>query len=142
MTNIAQILAHELGHSLGLKHDDKYDRDCKCDEAYTHCIMHPVGSANAHHWSECSRTWLETLATNSTIKKCQEAHRNPSIIYPLARSSLTWLWWILIVILTVILIASIFFAAREILKSKVRYRTVPGQSVKYSPIQGDKVSIA
>lgn len=33
--SFASIVAHELGHNLGMNHDD--GRNCKCD--VTHCIM-------------------------------------------------------------------------------------------------------
>lgn len=53
---VAVTLAHELGHNLGMEHDE--DDKCKCPDEK--CIMSSSSSAvHPKHWSACSTDYLE-----------------------------------------------------------------------------------
>ncbi|XP_070621541.1 disintegrin and metalloproteinase domain-containing protein 9 [Erythrolamprus reginae] len=55
----ASIVAHELGHNLGMNHDD--DRNCHC--ATENCIMNS-GASGARNFSACSEEDFEKLTLN------------------------------------------------------------------------------
>lgn len=65
---VAETIAHELGHSLGMREDRK---NCKCIDEQ--CIMSVWRSSNATnaktHWSDCSIHQLNT-ATRKGIHHC------------------------------------------------------------------------
>uniref|UniRef100_A0A8C6X6J2 ADAM metallopeptidase domain 9 n=1 Tax=Naja naja TaxID=35670 RepID=A0A8C6X6J2_NAJNA len=55
----ASIVAHELGHNLGMNHDD--DRNCHCETG--NCIMNS-GASGARNFSACSEEDFEKLTLN------------------------------------------------------------------------------
>ncbi|XP_062995352.1 disintegrin and metalloproteinase domain-containing protein 9 [Elgaria multicarinata webbii] len=55
----ASIVAHELGHNLGMNHDD--ERNCHCGTA--NCIMNS-GASGARNFSSCSEEDFEKLTLN------------------------------------------------------------------------------
>ncbi|KAL7981354.1 hypothetical protein Chor_002250, partial [Crotalus horridus] len=55
----ASIVAHELGHNLGMNHDD--DRNCRCETG--NCIMNS-GASGARNFSTCSEEDFEKLTLN------------------------------------------------------------------------------
>uniref|UniRef100_UPI00398F340D disintegrin and metalloproteinase domain-containing protein 9-like isoform X1 n=2 Tax=Pristiophorus japonicus TaxID=55135 RepID=UPI00398F340D len=55
----ASIVAHELGHNLGMNHDN--DRNCRCDAKA--CIMN-AGATGATNFSSCSADDFETMILN------------------------------------------------------------------------------
>nr|XP_045596675.1 uncharacterized protein LOC123757229 [Procambarus clarkii]XP_045596676.1 uncharacterized protein LOC123757229 [Procambarus clarkii]XP_045596677.1 uncharacterized protein LOC123757229 [Procambarus clarkii] len=54
ITYVAQTLAHELGHNLGLGHDED-DKDCQCET--NNCIMNTSRDRHSSRitWSSCSK---------------------------------------------------------------------------------------
>uniref|UniRef100_A0A8C2KYY6 ADAM metallopeptidase domain 9 n=1 Tax=Cyprinus carpio TaxID=7962 RepID=A0A8C2KYY6_CYPCA len=76
--SFASIVAHELGHNLGMNHDD--GRNCKCD--VTHCIMNS-GATGSHNFSSCSADDFEKMILNSggrcllNIPRPDEAYSAP-----------------------------------------------------------------
>ncbi|XP_067269291.1 disintegrin and metalloproteinase domain-containing protein 9 isoform X3 [Pseudorasbora parva] len=58
--SFSSIVAHELGHNLGMNHDD--GRNCKCD--VTHCIMNS-GATGSRNFSSCSADDFEKMILNS-----------------------------------------------------------------------------
>uniref|UniRef100_H2YWW6 Peptidase M12B domain-containing protein n=1 Tax=Ciona savignyi TaxID=51511 RepID=H2YWW6_CIOSA len=55
---VGVVMAHELGHSLGISHDVDY---CVCNHSQpTQCIMHPNTNPSTM-WSNCSVAHLETF---------------------------------------------------------------------------------
>ncbi|KAA0713744.1 Disintegrin and metalloproteinase domain-containing protein 9 [Triplophysa tibetana] len=58
--SFASIVAHELGHNLGMNHDD--GRNCKCD--VTNCIMNS-GATGSRNFSSCSADDFEKMILNS-----------------------------------------------------------------------------
>ncbi|KAI5622121.1 disintegrin and metalloproteinase domain-containing protein 9 precursor [Silurus asotus] len=56
----ASIVAHELGHNLGMNHDDD-GRNCKCD--VDNCIMNS-GATGSRNFSSCSADDFEKLILN------------------------------------------------------------------------------
>nr|XP_055023244.1 disintegrin and metalloproteinase domain-containing protein 9 isoform X1 [Misgurnus anguillicaudatus] len=58
--SFASIVAHELGHNLGMNHDD--GRNCRCD--VKHCIMNS-GATGSGNFSSCSADDFEKLILNS-----------------------------------------------------------------------------
>ncbi|KAK3864747.1 hypothetical protein Pcinc_029604 [Petrolisthes cinctipes] len=58
---VAQTLAHEMGHNLGMKHDEDFS-GCQCP--HSACVMSSMGSHKYNHevsWSSCSK---QSLITN------------------------------------------------------------------------------
>ncbi|XP_026543970.1 disintegrin and metalloproteinase domain-containing protein 9 [Notechis scutatus] len=55
----ASIVAHELGHNLGMNHDN--DRNCHCETG--NCIMNS-GASGARNFSTCSEEDFEKLTLN------------------------------------------------------------------------------
>uniref|UniRef100_A0A672MYT9 Disintegrin and metalloproteinase domain-containing protein 9-like n=1 Tax=Sinocyclocheilus grahami TaxID=75366 RepID=A0A672MYT9_SINGR len=76
--SFASIVAHELGHNLGMNHDD--GRNCKCD--VTHCIMNS-GATGSRNFSSCSADDFEKMILNSggrcllNIPRPDEAYSAP-----------------------------------------------------------------
>ncbi|CAH6787248.1 disintegrin and metalloproteinase domain-containing protein 26A [Phodopus roborovskii] len=60
MTDMAFIIAHEMGHNLGMHHDDS---ECTCGRR--RCIMAPAKS-NSHRFSNCSYEKLFLTVTQRT----------------------------------------------------------------------------
>ncbi|KPP68785.1 hypothetical protein Z043_112507, partial [Scleropages formosus] len=58
--SFASIVAHELGHNLGMNHDD--DRSCRC--AVDSCIMNS-GASGSRNFSSCSADDFEKLILNN-----------------------------------------------------------------------------
>uniref|UniRef100_A0A7I2V3C1 ADAM metallopeptidase domain 9 n=1 Tax=Homo sapiens TaxID=9606 RepID=A0A7I2V3C1_HUMAN len=75
----ASIVAHELGHNLGMNHDD--GRDCSCGAKS--CIMNS-GASGSRNFSSCSAEDFEKLTLNKggncllNIPKPDEAYSAPS----------------------------------------------------------------
>ncbi|XP_053125136.1 disintegrin and metalloproteinase domain-containing protein 9 isoform X2 [Hemicordylus capensis] len=55
----ASIMAHELGHNLGMNHDN--ERECRCETE--NCIMNS-GASGARNFSSCSEEDFEKLTLN------------------------------------------------------------------------------
>ncbi|RWS21103.1 Disintegrin and metalloproteinase domain-containing protein 12-like protein [Leptotrombidium deliense] len=52
MDGIAQVIAHEIGHNLGMQHDNK---SCNCSSGANRCIMKPGDDGYfSNDWSSCS----------------------------------------------------------------------------------------
>ncbi|XP_015683047.1 zinc metalloproteinase-disintegrin-like HR1b [Protobothrops mucrosquamatus] len=74
---VAVIMAHEMGHNLGMEHDDK-DK-CKCDT----CIMSPVISdPPSELFSNCSKDYYQTFLTNHKPKCILNAPSKTDIVSP------------------------------------------------------------
>uniref|UniRef100_A0A8D2Q727 ADAM metallopeptidase domain 9 n=1 Tax=Varanus komodoensis TaxID=61221 RepID=A0A8D2Q727_VARKO len=75
----ASIVAHELGHNLGMNHDD--ERNCYCRT--TNCIMNS-GASGARNFSSCSEEDFEKLTLNKggscllNIPRPDETYSAPS----------------------------------------------------------------
>ncbi|KAG7332024.1 hypothetical protein KOW79_003858 [Hemibagrus wyckioides] len=61
VASFASIVAHELGHNLGMNHDDD-GRVCRCDVA--NCIMNS-GASGSRNFSSCSADDFEKLILNA-----------------------------------------------------------------------------
>nr|XP_033803947.1 disintegrin and metalloproteinase domain-containing protein 9 [Geotrypetes seraphini] len=76
--SFASIVAHELGHNLGMNHDD--DRHCQCSVAT--CIMNS-GASGSKNFSSCSADDFEKLVLNKggncllNIPRPDEAYSAP-----------------------------------------------------------------
>ncbi|TRY96845.1 hypothetical protein DNTS_015414 [Danionella cerebrum] len=76
--SFASIVAHELGHNLGMNHDDS--RNCRCD--VPHCIMNS-GATGSRNFSSCSADDFEKMILNSggrcllNIPRLDEAYSAP-----------------------------------------------------------------
>ncbi|XP_051525814.1 disintegrin and metalloproteinase domain-containing protein 9 isoform X1 [Myxocyprinus asiaticus] len=76
--SFSSIVAHELGHNLGMNHDD--DRNCKCD--VTKCIM-SSGASGSRNFSSCSADDFEKMILSSggrcllNIPRPDEAYSAP-----------------------------------------------------------------
>ncbi|KAG7480703.1 hypothetical protein MATL_G00059070 [Megalops atlanticus] len=76
--SFASIVAHELGHNLGMNHDD--DRNCHC--SVESCIMNS-GATGSRNFSSCSADDFEKLILNSggscllNIPRPDEAYSAP-----------------------------------------------------------------
>ncbi|KAM4675578.1 disintegrin and metalloproteinase domain-containing protein 9 [Discoglossus pictus] len=77
--SFASIVAHELGHNLGMNHDD--GRDCSCPVGA--CIMNS-GASGSQNFSSCSEDDFEKLTLNKggncllNLPKPDEAYSAPS----------------------------------------------------------------
>ncbi|KAI1294162.1 Zinc metalloproteinase-disintegrin-like lachestatin-1 [Halotydeus destructor] len=58
---VTNIAVHELGHTLGMLHD----KGCDCPE-WCCLMLESVCNAPSHHWSSCSRDYLEEHAVVTT----------------------------------------------------------------------------
>lgn len=65
---VAVTIAHELGHNLGMEHDDENSsEECHCPDE--RCIMSAKSSeAHPKHWSSCSLKYLEDSRTHGLLK--------------------------------------------------------------------------
>ncbi|XP_029459817.1 disintegrin and metalloproteinase domain-containing protein 9 isoform X2 [Rhinatrema bivittatum] len=76
--SFASIVAHELGHNLGMNHDD--DRNCQCGAGT--CIMNS-GASGSKNFSSCSADDFEKLIVNKggscllNIPRPDEAYSAP-----------------------------------------------------------------
>ncbi len=52
---MGKLLAHEMGHSIGLRHDGT-ENDCESDTKAER-IMTPTVASDAKMWSKCSRNY-------------------------------------------------------------------------------------
>ncbi|XP_040587907.1 disintegrin and metalloproteinase domain-containing protein 26A-like [Mesocricetus auratus] len=76
IAELAFVLAHEMGHNLGMHHDD---RDCTC--GISSCIM-AAHKSNSHRFSNCSYAYLYDTITRKTC-----LHNFPEEV---VGSNLTW----------------------------------------------------
>ncbi|KAI1306090.1 Zinc metalloproteinase-disintegrin-like lachestatin-1 [Halotydeus destructor] len=73
---VTNIAVHEMGHTLGMLHDKD---GCDCPEEC--CIMlDSVCPARSHHWSSCSRDYLETYAVVTTDSCYQRPDTSLSVV--------------------------------------------------------------
>ncbi|GFO22730.1 A disintegrin and metalloproteinase with thrombospondin motifs 5-like [Plakobranchus ocellatus] len=71
-TSMLAIIAHELGHNLGLRHDGE-ENDCKGDDGYIMAPMHSSSHKNNLTWSSCS---VDVLKTRLPTKTCLDPADN------------------------------------------------------------------
>ncbi|KAG8574460.1 hypothetical protein GDO81_009192 [Engystomops pustulosus] len=75
---VGSILAHEMGHNLGMGHDNI---NCSCTEAV--CIMTPVASAKfPDHFSNCSQGQLRTFMLKNHPKCLLNKPNNKNVVAP------------------------------------------------------------
>ncbi|KAI1294208.1 Zinc metalloproteinase-disintegrin-like halysase [Halotydeus destructor] len=73
---LVNIAVHEMGHTLGMLHDET---GCDCPEEC--CIMlDSVCPARSHHWSSCSRGYLEKYAVVTTESCYQRPDSSLSVV--------------------------------------------------------------
>ncbi|XP_065182618.1 zinc metalloproteinase-disintegrin-like EoMP06 [Sycon ciliatum] len=62
---VAAIIAHEMGHNLGMKHDDRHGCDCTATSWTGGCVMAgEAGHLPPNSWSSCSRSDLSTFLSH------------------------------------------------------------------------------
>ena len=57
LASLVDTVTHEVGHLLGLPHQDNCSTGCK-DEQMKSCIMHSISSHNSGNWSDCSKSQI------------------------------------------------------------------------------------
>ena len=80
------VIAHEMGHNLGMNHDGETGEGNDCD-ANTY-LMSPVLGPGKVSWSPCSNDELNTFLTNRVTKnqaKCLDDLPNPVQRYDFLR---------------------------------------------------------
>lgn len=65
---VAATLAHELGHNLGMDHDEE-NENCFCPD--DKCIMSPSSNGHPIHWSSCSKKAI-IESRNHGLLQCLE----------------------------------------------------------------------
>lgn len=62
---LASIVTHELGHNLGLEHDNE---ECVCTTGASSCVMAPtLSQTGTNQWSECSVSKFGILSNDPCI---------------------------------------------------------------------------
>nr|XP_014697616.2 disintegrin and metalloproteinase domain-containing protein 20-like [Equus asinus] len=76
LVSFANIVTHEVGHTVGMKHDDG---TCTCGRS--RCIMN-AGKGDTHRFSNCSYTWYSELMLRT---KCMYIPPSPERIFTMTR---------------------------------------------------------